>query len=226
MKRAFGLYQYLGPAILTPLAIWLWLRHYDGDRGRTAIAVTIPILYAYIVPGIGTNVLRMWAINARFRLGRFRPQHGFVFGAATAVLALATIGGPDVELRWTGVLQSAATTCALLLAVNWIYDALAIRAGVLEVYNQAWSEGRGPWRIAADYVVWFFGLFGFVYAAGLRILETLLPANPAPTAAFAAGLSLLCAVLALPPLAYIGASLLRHGHTGCCPFARPAEETA
>jgi hypothetical protein len=92
MRRAFEAYQYVAPALLTPLAAWLWWRHYDGDVALAAIALLVPITYAYIVPGIGTNLLRVWEFDTRLRLGRFRPHHGFVFGTATAMLALPTIG--------------------------------------------------------------------------------------------------------------------------------------
>ena len=30
-KRALDWYQYLAPAVLTPLSFWLWFRRYDGD---------------------------------------------------------------------------------------------------------------------------------------------------------------------------------------------------
>ena len=58
MRRAFEAYQYVAPALLTPLAAWLWWRHYDGNAALAAIALVVPIAYAYIVPGIGTNLLR------------------------------------------------------------------------------------------------------------------------------------------------------------------------
>ena len=94
MRRTFEAYQYLGPALLTPLAAWGWWLHYDGHVALTVIALLVPIAYAYIVPGIGTNILRVWEFDTRFRLGRFRPHHGFVFGSATAMLVLPAIGSP------------------------------------------------------------------------------------------------------------------------------------
>ena len=57
----------------------------------------MPIAHAYIVPGIGTNVLRVWEFDTRLRLGRFRPHHGFVFGSATAMLVLPVIGAPAAQ---------------------------------------------------------------------------------------------------------------------------------
>ena len=224
MRSVLHLYQYIGPALLTPLAAFAWARHYDGNWPLAALALLVPIVHAYVVPGIGTNVLKMWAFNTRFRLGRFRPHHGFVFGSATAALTLACIGAPDPQPTAAAIARTAALTGALLLAVNWIYDALALKHGVLEVYNQPWAEGAGPAAIAADYVPWFFGLFGVLYGAGLRVAEGELLANPVPARAFGLGALLIAATVLLPSLGYVAASFLRYGHSGCRPFTRRTEE--
>lgn len=205
MRRVFAVYEILGPALLTPLAIWAWRRH-EGDAALTAFAVAIPIAHAYIVPAIGTNVLRMWAFTSRLRIGRFRPQHGFLFGSATALVALPLAGAPGDG----DVVGAALRMGAALLAINWVYDALALRHGVLEVYNQPWADKAGPWAIAADYAPWFFGLFGVLYGAGLKLAET----SAAP---LTIGAATLAATLTLPALCYVAASYARHGHSGCRP---------
>ena len=46
MRRAFEAYQYVAPALLTPLAAWLWWRHYDGHVALAAIALVVPIAAA------------------------------------------------------------------------------------------------------------------------------------------------------------------------------------
>ena len=217
MRRLFSLYEVLGPAILTPLAAYGWWRHYDGNGHLAAIAVAVPVMHAYVVPGIGTNVLKMWAFTTRLRLGRFRPHHGFVFGSATAVLTLPCLGTPEAQPTLGTILASGLLVGTLLLAVNWIYDALALKHGVLEVYNQPWADGAGPWAIAADYVPWFFGLFGVLYGAGLRLAESVLFAAPSGTTALLLGAGLAAAVMVVPALGYVAASWLRHGHSGCRP---------
>lgn len=220
MRRFFHLYQYLGPALLTPLAAWLWLQHYDGNMQLAALALLVPVFHAYIVPGLGTNVLKMWAFNTRLKIGRFRPQHGFVFGSATAILTLACMGAPQPRPSPADIAATAALAGALLLAVNWVYDALALRHGFLEVYNQPWADGAGPAAIAADYVPWFFGLFGVIYGAGLRVAEGALLTHASTPRALWLGAALLAAAALLPALGYIGASYLRHGHSGCRPARR------
>src|SRR5215813_3932370 len=129
MRRLFETYQYVAPAVLTPLAAWLWWRHCDGNATLAAIALLVPIAHAYLVPGVGTNILKVWEFDTRLRLGRFRPHHGFVFGSATAMLALLTIGRPSAQLLPSEVLRSALLTGLLLGSINWFYDVAAIRAG-------------------------------------------------------------------------------------------------
>ena len=126
VKRMFGHYEWLGPLLLTPAAGWLWLQVGDGNWAVMLVAVTLPVLHGYVVPAIGTNLLKVWSFSTRVRIGNFRPQHGFVFGSATAaIVALLFLAlGNDAP----AILRAGATG-GVLLAVNWAYDALAIRHG-------------------------------------------------------------------------------------------------
>jgi hypothetical protein len=219
MKRFFRLYEWLGPLLLTPLAALLWWQASGGNAKAVAVALAVPIVHAYVVPGIGTNLLKVWAFDSRIRIGNFRIQHGFLFGSATASLT-ATLFLAARPLRLEGPVAAALATAGLLTLVNWWYDALAIGQGILRVYNQPWADGAGPVAIAGDYVLWFFGAFGLLYGGGMALLLDGLPAGaPASEAArwFAA---LLGATLLVPTALYILASRLRHGHSGCHPVAR------
>ena len=189
------IYPYIAPVVLTPLSLWLWL-HEVKDLRLALAAWALPILWAYIVPGIGTNVLKVWEFDTRLRLGRFRPHHGFVFGSATATIAWAVHGAPWFVLP------------LLLFAVNFAYDVVALRSGILRVYNQPWAEGRSASAIALDYAPWFFGGFGAIYALGLGVMER------DGSAWF---FLILAAALLLPTAGYVVQSKIRHGHWGVRP---------
>jgi hypothetical protein len=223
MRRAFETYQYLAPVVFTPLAAWLWWRHYDGHAALAAIAFLVPVAHAYIVPGVGTNLLRVWEFDTRLRLGRFRPHHGFVFGSATAMLLLPAMGAPAAHPTALDMILSGAAAAFILAAVNLIYDAAAIRAGILKVYNQPWADGHGSWSIASDYAPWFFGGFGFIFAAGLKFAEGTLLAGSDLVRATAAGLALLLGTVTLPTVGYVIQSYARHGHHGCRPIMRAGQ---
>ncbi|MFO1183960.1 MAG: hypothetical protein U1E56_04155 [Bauldia sp.] len=215
MRRFFGLYEWVGPLLLTPLAIWLWLLASRGNWAVSAIGLAIPVLHGYVVPGVGCALLRVWSFTARRGGGGFLPQHGFLFGSATsataAVLFLLSGGAPSAV--------RATLVASVLLAINWAVDALAIRHGALIVRNQRWADGASAWAIAGDYVVWFFGLSGLAYAA---IMLAVLAASPPASGGgdiLAWTLHGLLTTTVPPTLAYIASSWLQHGHSGCRPIA-------
>jgi hypothetical protein len=221
MKRALTLYQYAAPAVLAPLTFWLWWREYAGELRLVAVAWLIPILWAYIVPGIGTNVLKVWEFNTRFKLGRFRPHHGFVFGSATALL------GWFVHLRAhdaLDLLRNAFVLCSVIAFWNLLYDVKALKAGILNVYNQPWADGAPAESIAMDYAPWFFGVFGFTYGAGIAAMELLgsRGALSMPVYALAFALTLLL-TLTLPVLCFMRYSQRAHGHAGTRPVAKSCQ---
>ncbi|MFN0162647.1 MAG: hypothetical protein ACKVQQ_15550 [Burkholderiales bacterium] len=208
----FNVYQYAAPVVVLPLSYWLWLERCGGEHRLAALMLAIPVLYAYIVPAVGTNVLRIWEFNTRLRLGRFRPHHGFVFGSATSLIALAALPtgmhGPWEVLRAGFVLGS------VLGFWNWFYDVEALRAGFLRVYTHSYAQRRGPEAIAMDYAPPIFGLFGVCYGIAVALAETTLidPTRWDLYWGFAFLSMALC--IALPVGGYVAWSYWRTGANG------------
>jgi hypothetical protein len=221
LKRALTVYQYVAPAVLAPASFFLWHREYGGDLGLVAAAWLIPVLWAYIVPGIGTNVLKVWELDTRLRLGRFRPHHGFVFGSATAMLAWL-VHVPSREP--IDVVRSAFVMGSVLGFWNLLYDVVAIRAGILRVYNQPWADGRGEAAIAMDYAPWFFGGFGAVYGFGIGTMEWLHARGSLPAPVLAGALAAMLSLsIAVPVAGFVAQSLRRHGHSGTRPVRKTCQ---
>lgn len=212
-RRFFSLYQYLAPLVALPLAYWLWLESAGGDHRRAFWMVAVPVLFAYIVPAVGTNVLRVWEINTRLRLGRFRPHHGFVFGSATACIAWAALPSPEAG-GMPAALHAGFVIGSVLAFWNWLYDALAIRAGFLCVYTRSYAERRGPDAIAMDYAPPIFGLFGFGYGASAVLAAPLLAAPGWSAAYWLALAGAVAASIALSVGGYVAWSYGRFGESG------------
>lgn len=219
MTRAIRLYQYIAPALLTPLSLYLWWVEYRNVQ-QLLMAWLIPILWAYIVPAFGTNVCKVWEFEVRWKLGRFRPHHGFVFGSATATVAWLIHGEPANSMA--DVLRFMLILCSVLGFWNLLYEVTALRAGLLKVYNQPWAEGRGEEAIAFDYSPWFFGGFGAAYGFSIAAFEYWVRQYGMPSVA--AGLACMTAALvsciALPVFGYMRHSLKTHGHSGTRPVAK------
>lgn len=221
-KKLFEWYQYLAPAILTPLSFWLWWKTYMGDFRLVLVAWLTPILFAYIVPAVGTNILKVWEFDTRLRLGRFRPHHGFVFGSATAMFAW--ICHFDRAETVFDVFSYAFVIASVLGFWNIIYDIKAIRSGILRVYNQPWADSQGAEAIALDYAPWFFAGFGVIYGLGIASAELLSSNGPLSNWFFSGYLLLLltCSI-AVPVIGYRWHSFKSHGHSGCRPINRPEQ---
>jgi len=218
MKRLLSIYQYLAPVVLAPLTFWLWWHAYPGQPRLVVLAWGLPVLWAYIVPGIGTNVLKVWEFDVRLRLGRFRPHHGFVFGSATSMIAWLVHDVPARELG--DVLRLGFVLASVLGFWNLLYDIKALESGLLRVYNQPWADGCGEAAVAMDYAPWFFAGFGAVYGLAIGLAELhagWLDSWPRMLGALMLALALACA---LPTLGFMWQSRRRHGHPGTRPVAR------
>jgi hypothetical protein len=223
MRAFFNLYQYIVPLVLFPVSYALWLRHYDGQHGAVLLALSMPVVSAYVVPGLGTNWLRLWEFNTRLRVGRFRPQHGFVFGTATSLLALPCVMPVSPVLHWLDVLRAGFVMGSVLGFWNWWYDIYAIKAGILHVYNRAAATDSGAAAIATDYAPVYFGAFGFTYGSLLHIGQHML--LEAEQGAGLLALLLVCnaLVLVVPVLAYMGVSCIKTGTPGLKPVQKEAQ---
>lgn len=226
MRRFLSLYQFIVPLALFPLAYWLWLGHF-GNHAFAAYCLVIPIVIAYVIPGIGTNVLGLWEINTRFRVGKFRPQHGFVFGTGTALLALPCLVHPvSAQFDWGSFVQAGFLMGTVLAFWNWVYDLAAIGSGFITVYNQPYAEGKGTEAIVSDYAPVYFGGFGVVYGMAVYAGQVILLGKglwgwywPLLLTACALG-------IAAPSLSYIAFSYWRHGHNGLKAYRPATPETA
>jgi hypothetical protein len=167
--KFLNLYQYLVPIFLFPLSYYLWLQQFDGNHPLVWLMLSMPVLFAYIVPGLGTNWLKLWEFNTRLRLGKFRPHHGFVFGTATSLLALLCVATLPSTFSLLEFIRAGFILGSVLAFWNWLYDIYAIKAGLIVVYNKPYAEKRGPEAIATDYAPVLFGVFGVCYGLAIRL---------------------------------------------------------
>jgi len=185
----------------------------------TLLAWLTPIFYAYIVPGVGTNILKVWEFDTRFRLGKFRPHHGFVFGSATATIAWLCHGSSAVNTM--DALRTSLIFASALGFWNVLYDIKAIESGILRVYNQPWAQNKGPEAITLDYAPWFFAGFGAIYGAGLAGAECLAAQGNLKAPVFAILFpAVLIISIAFPVWGYRRRSFRIHGHSGCYPVKK------
>lgn len=215
-KTLFDIYQYIAPLVLTPTAFLLWKSTYADDVFLILFAVLIPILYAYVVPGIGTNVLKLWKFNAPLMLGNFRLHHGFMFGSATSVITWFVAHGASAGIL--EILTSAIVSGIVLASINTVYDIEGLKAGVIIIYTEPNARGASAEEIVFDYGPMVFGLFGVTYVGFLKAYEYLSVSSQYSALVlsifFLAGLA---SSVAVPVLTYMYRSKMKYGHNGLHP---------
>lgn len=212
-REFFSVYQYVVPLTLFPVSYVLWLRREGGHHELVWFALSMPVVFSYVIPGLGTNWLGLWEFNTRLRLGRFRPHHGFVFGTAAGLLALACLPSRAAHPGIGECLRAGLVVGSVLGFWNWLYDIYAIKAGFIIVHNRLAVEGHSAEVVATDHAPILFGAFGLCYGIALRAADGLLVHGQWATywtVLIAGNLAGLC----IPALAYVLASHLRWGESG------------
>ena len=155
-------YNYVYPFLGFPLLLWLW--HRKTGTAFTAFVMGVPLVFGYLIPGIGTNILKKWRFHGRMLLGNYFAHHGIIY-SSTMGLALF-ISFPSGQPS-DGILESAwivVRTAALVGFVGWWHDILGVKAGMVEVFNGPWRRGAGPEEIVTSYAPICFPALGAAYA--------------------------------------------------------------
>jgi hypothetical protein len=122
------------------------------------------LLFGYIIPGLGTNVFKLWAFKWKFmRLGNYFLHHGFMYApyfAFSLYCTFGTGGQKDIVQMITIVISNAFLQCFL---TTW-HDYWGLRSGMIEIYNTPFREGKSAADIILDYGPVSYALFGGTYA--------------------------------------------------------------
>ena len=216
--KVLTIYQFAGPLILLPTSYYLWLRWLDYDHQLVLFVLSMPILYAYIIPGLAANWLKLSEYKTRWRLGRFRPHNGFVFGSAISLLALLVVDTLPITLGAFELIRTALATGSIMAFWIWLYDIYAIKMGFLVVYNQPHYQNLGAVAIATDYAPVIFFTFGACYGLAIHISQYYLLELGRWDLYWPLLIVCNLVLLTVPVLAYVLWSLLRNGETGLRPF--------
>lgn len=220
MMKFFRWYQFAVPLALFPLSYVLWLRRYDGQHALVWLALLMPVVFAYVVPGLGTNWLGLWEFNTRFRLGRFRPHHGFVFGTATSLFGLVCVPESAPGFSVAAGVRAALVTGSVIGFWNWLYDVHAIKSGFIVIHTRLAAEGHPAEVVATHHAPVYFGVFGACYGLCLYLVDAL-AAGRDRGAYVALALAGSFAAVVLPVVAYVLWSHMTLGESGLRAYRTP-----
>jgi hypothetical protein len=185
---------YLFPAIGFPLITYAWWRSSDGSWPFVVVAMGVPVLFGYLMPGVAIHVVKRWRMTSGPRVGSYYIHHGFVYGSKLAFVLLVVVrslASVDTALDVASVII---VTGAATAFGGWWHDAQAVRAGKIAI--------DGGLEALASFAPPSYFAMGATYAC-VVIAAHHIVARDAGTLAwvFPSGLAIMCGIPTLVFLA-------------------------
>jgi hypothetical protein len=165
----------------------------------------LAVVYGYLVPGIGTNILKKWRFHGPGRVGNYYMHHGFIWAShLSPALFLSFLGTPDGPLGYGTILRVLLATGAIHAFKGWVYDIGLLKHGFTEITCVPRLIGKSPEEVAGHYAPVCFFLVGLTYALGSLVAYHYFVVLQRPDAlshvwAWSVGV---VAMVAVPSLAY------------------------
>ena len=166
IKHGWALFivDFILPIPLTILIIFLWYNRCHNWT-FTIYIITLPFLFGYIVPGIGTNVLKMWTFKWNImRIGNYFYHHGFMYAPYFALSLYLTWGSFEVHLTSIKIITIVISNTFLQCFLTTWHDYWAVKSGMIEIYNKPFKDGKSAAEIILDYGPIAYAMFGCTYA--------------------------------------------------------------
>jgi hypothetical protein len=155
--------DFILPVPLTALMTYLWYQRTHNSL-FTLYVILLPLLFGYVIPGIGTNVLKLWAFKWKFmRLGNYFIHHGFMYAPYFALALYCTFGN-GLQFSIMGAITIVISNSFLQCFLTTWHDYWGLQSGMIEIYNKPFREGKGAADIILDYGPISYALFGATYA--------------------------------------------------------------
>ena len=161
--RILFLVDFILPLPFTALMTYLWYRKTQNFE-FTLFIMLLALLFGYIVPGIGTNVLKMWTFTWKFmRAGNYFIHHGFMYAPYLAFSLYLSWGNWET-LTFTHALAIAVSNTFLQCFLTTWHDYWAVKSGMIIIFNKPYREKKSAAEIIMDYGPLGYALFGLTYA--------------------------------------------------------------
>jgi hypothetical protein len=147
---------------MTVVMLWAW-RQRCGNWWFASYMLLLGCAFGYIIPGIGTNVLKLWRFHGPFKIGNYFIHHGLMYAPYLALSLYCTFGIWE-KLTAGRVITIVFCTAFVQAVLSCHHDYCGLSAGVIEIFNRPGRQGKDPLEIILDYGPVGFGLFGATYA--------------------------------------------------------------
>jgi hypothetical protein len=186
------------PVPVTILAFIGW-RLVSSDWKLSIVAVVLPLVYGYVMPFIGINILKNWQFNGRWRIGGMYIHHGFMYASKLSAFALVPLLLLPNQLPGNIFYPAWIILTTLLYTITaWFQDYHSFAYGLVVA-----PKSSGGTLDVNRYAPLCFSLIGLLYSSGLIICHNAhLQGHLTLTFAFCAAIVQFLLMLIFPSLVF------------------------
>ncbi|RJX18067.1 MAG: hypothetical protein C4575_11315 [Desulforudis sp.] len=155
------------PVPVTLIMTNIWWRE-TKSLMITSTAVGLPLLYGYVIPGIGINILQNWRFTNGVRIGGMYLHHGFMyaskmsfFGFIPLLLSIASVHDSDGYIYWVII------STTLYASTAWLQDYLSHKFGYVVFHEKRGKDSKVKENASLRYAPICFPIIGSIYSISL-----------------------------------------------------------
>lgn len=164
-RKIMEYYTYILPIPVCCLMFYLWLEKSNYNYFFCTYVLLLPIIYGYIVPGLATNLFKLWRFKGKMMMGNYFIHHGFIYSAHMNVCLYFSFG--DISslssLSSSHIISIIVCSAVVNAYVLWLHDIYIVKADMVEIDNPPANEGKSPEEIVFYYAPIGFLLIGLTY---------------------------------------------------------------
>jgi hypothetical protein len=146
------------PFPMTALMYFLWYRR-TGSSPFALYTLLLGVLFGYILPGLGTNLFKLWKFNGPFRMMNYYVHQGFMY-APYLSLMLYTAFPPGTPLTSGNIVRIVLCGAFIQSVVSCHHDICGVTTGMIEVNNTPAKLKKSPVEIITESCVVGFACVG------------------------------------------------------------------
>jgi hypothetical protein len=164
LKRAYIIFiDFILPFPLTIVAFYLWWQRTSSIL-FSLYPLVVGVLFGYIFPGIGTNLLNLWKFNGPFRIKNYFLHQGFMYAPYLSLIFYVSFT-PNAPFDFGMIIRAIVFNAFLQSALSCHHDICGVTIGMIEINNTPSKQKKSPVEIVTHSCAIAFALMGASFAA-------------------------------------------------------------
>lgn len=177
-KLLLNILMFWIPVPTTVVMTYVWWKRTESLM-ITTTAIFLPLLYGYVIPGIGITVLKKWRFTKGYRIGGMYWHHGFMYASKMSFFGFVPLLLYSIESLTTRHFTLwIFLPAALYTLTAWLQDFLSFKHNYVEAnFTKNKLQNATKKNASLLYAPVCFTMIGLIYSISLVCTALLCPSG-------------------------------------------------